>query len=194
MIHELLKPFKVHKSKYIDALYTFEVEVTGDAFEGSRIQLLNKINFPDSVFLKFIDERVQIHDEVMIWLKEEVLLRSEGWKEISKHSIKSAASPFRIGKEKKKFLGGSHKGKIGIDKNFHPFVFFESGYRFSPDEVKCVIKTDDLFKGPGVSLETSDGTLTYSPELKWITLPNGTKLTNQMINNLIVLMKRAKIL
>ena len=192
MIDKLIgETMKVLNLKYNQKEFGFEVECILPGNKAPGIYRFDRKFFPNHLPVKILDEEVQVGETVHVWIKEKELLQKEGWSEIEKF-LTSPESPFKIGKGKKPYLGGAHKALVCLDHKFEPFVAI-GGYRFSPSELKCVLKTDGIFNGKSASIKGSGGNWLYSSEENFITMPNGNTLKSSDINNLIDLLRRAKL-
>lgn len=194
MIEKIIgEAMKISSFRYNEEKFHFEVEcvMPGQHFAG--VYTLNKSNFPTHTPFTILDEKVQIGEILHVWIKQESELLSEGWKANTKNTISNALSPFRIGKNKKPYLGGAHKAIVGIDSKFRPFVRIKD-FRFSPNELKCVLKSDMIFQGQTARLASSIGEYVYNADNNTLHCPEGMNLGKETINNLIDLFRRAKLI
>lgn len=151
--------------------------------------LLHKDYFPDKTTLPFLDEKVEIGEVVEFLLKDEKTLREkENFVDISKKTIGTSGT-FKIGPEKKRLLGLSTSGTIGITKNFKPYIYTKEGWRFTEKEVLAIIKSD-------VKVETKDfssGAFSYSSDKKelWV---NGQFIDQDQIKELVYVLTGAGLL
>jgi hypothetical protein len=153
----------------------------------------NKDYFPDHKPFLVLDESIQVGENVYIWLKEEELLKREGWKETKNNMLISADSPFKIGKSKKGFLGGAHKGFLGLDEKFRPFIKIGK-YRFSANEIKCIVKTEDTFYGKNARITTPSGEWEYLAEQGIVVMSDGKKMSKVNVGHFIDLIREAKLI
>lgn len=193
MIDKLLgEAMKILAFKYNPKAFHFEIECVMPGHKVPQRYVFDKMNFPSHMPVKFLDEQVQIGDKVHVWLKEKEVLKSEGWKEIAKNTLESKDSPFKIGGKKSTYLGGAHQGTIHLDAKFQPFVMIKE-YRFSPKEIKLLLKVDQLNVGKSAKMKSPEGQWAYSNTDCMLTMPDGYALKGPAINNLIHLLRRAKL-
>ena len=193
MISKLIgEAMKILSLKYNRASYCFEVECIMPGHTVPNIYQFGKQFFPQHEPVPLLDENVQIGEIVQIWLKEEELLKSEGWKEVTKNTLKSPDSPFSIGKGKKPYLGGAHKGIVCLDENFKPFVLVKA-YRFSATEIKCVLRLDDMFNGKNATIMVNGGSWSYDADKRILLTAQGGKYGQDDINSMIDLLRRARL-
>lgn len=181
---------KILKVRYNAKLFGFEVECSHTENSTPLLVPFNKEFFPNHTPVPFLDEQVQIGEMVHVWFKEEAILKSEGWKDVTKHTMANPDSPFKIGKGKKPYLGGSHKAVVCLDSKFTPLLAINN-YRFTPDLVKCIIKSELMNKGKSVEVNGSDGPFHYDSDSKTITLPGGGLIKGGTINGLVDLFRQA---
>ncbi len=193
MIDKLVgETMKILSMKYNKASFCFEVECIMPGHTIPNIYQFGKQFFPQHATVPLLDEQVQVGEIVQIWLKEEELLKSEGWTEVTKHTLKSPDSPFSIGKGKKPYLGGAHKGIVCLDENFKAFVSVKQ-YRFSPKEIKCVLRLDDIFNGKNATIVVQDGSWSYDADKRILATAKGFKFGQDDINNMIDVLRRARL-
>lgn len=195
MIEKLIgEAMKILNLKYNPKTFSFEVECVMPGHTIANVYQFHKSFFPNHLPVPLLDEMVQVGDGVQIWLKEEELLKSEGWALNEKNILTSPDSPFLIGKAKKVFLGGAHKGIVCLDDKFQPFVAVK-GYRFSPKEIKCVLRLDDLFAGKSAKIVNKDGKeWLYTAETKSLTFPGGKVYNEDEVSSLIDVLRRARLI
>lgn len=184
---------KIFDLRYAKNRHTFEVAYGAPtAITAAGSSLLTVENFPDHAPFKFLDENVQVYEEVLVFLKKEEILKAEGWKNWGKKSMKKDGLMFKIGAEKRKLLGTAQKGKIGLTEKFEPYVFMSDGWRFSPNEVQCILKAGLLDKPITTAITTATGDWKFSPK-DGITGPSGFYIQPKYIKDLRILMKFAKL-
>lgn len=175
MIAELLgDQFKLFNVEYEADRHTFAVTwgPKNSASPHSRSPL-SYTNFPNHHPLTFLDEKVRIHEEVMIWIKDECLLKHEGWEEYRDgHRMRSDNSPFVIGKDKRKLLGTGVKAFIGVDEQLRPYAVYRE-WRFSPNEIKTVLRLNFTEPLKFTEIATADGMLTVFADNRTVQLPDG---------------------
>lgn len=193
MINKLIDDtIKVMNVKYNAKHFHFEIECIMPGHTAPNVYPLDKRFFPKHSPVQFLDEQVQVGETVQVWIKEEEVLKSEGWKDITKHTLSNPESPFKIGKGKKVYLGGAHKGLICLNEKFQPFVNIK-GYRFSEKEIKCILRLDNLFSSKNAEIVTSRGAWVYNAEKQNLASPYGT-FSNEEVTNLIDLMRQARLI
>jgi hypothetical protein len=186
---------KIFDFSYKDDKFTFDVTFGPEnAAAPSSKMLLTAKTFPNHQALSFMDEKVQIHETVMVWLKDEATLISEGWEKRGKTSLAHKDVKFKLGEEKRKLLGSAQTGKIGVTREFEPFFFTAEGWRFSAAEIKMVLKTGFLEKPRSIDINTQSGVLRYDSQANLVQLPNGTSVSGQMLKDLRTLLKFAKLI
>lgn len=191
-IEKLFDNAKILSAKYIEELFTYEFIVLYNGSTAQQVLLFNKKNFPNSEAFKILDESVQVHEDVKVLLKSEAELKLSGWQFAKyKKQLKSKESPFIVGDKKKKMLGNLYSAKVGITEDYKPFIFIDK-YRFSPAEIKCIIRSNDLNELPVSRLKKPPKTLSkmymsgeyfYDSIGKQLYLP-GTSFIGQSINDL----------
>lgn len=152
---------KVVAAKHNKDRHTFELTVKRDDSAAPQVVLLNVANYPNHPPFKVLDEEVRIHETVKVILKPENELNLIKWKKTGLQIPEG--SPFPIGKEKKKLLGGLYKAYIGVSESMKPYVVVE-GYKFSPNEVKCLLKEDVLGVLKPGQVDTSIGSVRISKD------------------------------
>lgn len=130
---------------------------------------------------KLLDEDVKVGETIMVWLKDEALLRSEGWQDYRTSSLKREGSPLIIGKTKRKMLGDCIRCTAGKDEKGNPVVFTADGYRFAPGEIKAVVKLEKSEAYKPADISTVDGSIIYSPKSRSVTLPNGLSFSDKWL-------------
>lgn len=185
--------FKILSFKYNPKSYCFDVECVMPGMKVPAIYALDKRYFPQHAPIPLLDEMVQIGETVHVWIKEAEVLKSEGWKDVTKHTLASPDSPFKISKNKKVYLGGAHKGTVHINEKFQPFVLIK-GYRFSVNEIKCVLRMDTLIFGKSAEVKDKNGNWIYNSEKQTIVTPNGNVFNNDGINTMIDLLRQARLI
>ncbi len=183
---------KILSLKYNPKEFGFEVECVMPGHAVPGIYRFGKEFFPNHAPVKLLDENVQVGEKVHVWIKEEELLKKEGWQELAKGIIASPDSPFKIGKGKKVYLGGAHKGTVCLDQNFKPFIAIK-GYRFSPTELKLILKIDAMFLGKNAEIKSDHGLWSYNAESMRLVTPHGFSLKGDEIQPLLDLFRRAKL-
>ncbi len=195
MLEQLLANIKLYDVKYRDDIFTFDVAWgSADSTVATSRALLNGKNFPDHTAFKFVDENVQVHEKVMVWLKDEAVLLTEGWEKRGKSSLVKKGIKFKLGEEKRLLLGSAQTGKIGITKDLEPFFFTEAGWRFSPAEIKMVLKTGFIAKPRSNEITTMSGVLRYEESNNSVYLPDGKIIGGQLLKDMRTLLKFAKLI
>lgn len=193
MIEKLIgEAMKILNVKYNVEQLQFMVECVMPGQTVASIYPFHRDYFPQHTSFNLLDEKVQVGEIVHVWLKEESLLKNEGWKDLTKHTLSSSDSPFKIGKGKKPYLGGAHKATVCVDSKFRTFVKIKD-YRFSPLEIKCVLKLDMIFQGKSATLDTELGIFSYDANGKTLSLPNGYRFDGATLTSMIDLLRRAKL-
>lgn len=192
MIDQLLENHKVIGATYLPEQFTFELKVISPGKVVADFALLTKDTFPNHTPFQILDEDVRVHENVKVILKSEAELAYQGWK-IQKEKLTSKLSPFKIGKKKKSMLGNLHNVKVGITESFKPFVFV-NGYRFSPNEIKCIIKTEDLKAGIDMTQDTSCGKMTFISASPRLVLPRIDFRNANEINEVISFLRKAQLI
>jgi hypothetical protein len=192
MVLDLLNGVKVFKVEYSKVHHTFIVTWgPAGASEPHNRSTLNRLHFPDHKPLKFMDEYVRIGDEVMVWLKDESSLKEEGWQEYRDgRRLRSESSPFFIGKEKRRLLGTGMTCKIGVTEKLQVYAYYKD-YRFSPAEVKTVLKLDFVEPMTFAEVATEDGYFSYKPSNNKITLPDGNEVPAKWVKGINEVYKQA---
>lgn len=191
MLSKLLPGYIISETKYREDLYTFEVSVDSPASAKPIKLAVNPGNFPDMISLPFMDEQVQIHEKLSVYLKDEALLRLEGWKDATKHTL-VGPSPFKIGKHKKVFLGKALSGTVCISESFKLFILIDK-WRFSSDEIKCILKPDIFQSGESTKLTLPSGEFYYDKAKKHLWTSNGSSFNGQNLIDLAEMMQRCKL-
>jgi hypothetical protein len=184
---------KILSLKYNSKTFSFEIECIMPGHNVPSIYQFHKSFFPNYIPVPLLEEMVQVGENVQIWIKEEALLKSEGWKEVTANTLKNPDSPFVIGKGKKVYLGGSHKGVVCLNDKFQPFVSVK-GYRFAATEIKCILRLDDMFSGKNATIVNKAGSWEYSAEKQILTAPPGLTFDYESINSIIDLLRRARLI
>lgn len=194
VIKELIgEAMKILNMKYNPKIFAFEVECIMPGQTVPGVYVFDKKYFPNHAPVPLLDEMVQVGEAVHVWIKEEELLKSEGWKDLTKHTLASPDSPFKIGKGKKIYLGGAHKGTVCLNEKFQPFVAIK-GYRFSANEIKCVLRLDNMFAGKNAEISNPQGKWTFSADKQLLVTPKFKLQGMEDINGLIDLMRRARLI
>jgi hypothetical protein len=193
MINKLIgEAMQILSMRYNAKTFSFEVECIMPGHTVPSIYQFHKNFFPHHAPIALLDEMVQIGEAVQIWLKEEELLKKEGWIADEKNNLGSPDSPFLIGKGKKVYLGGAHKGVVCLDKDFVPFVVVK-GYRFAPTEIKCILRLDNVFTGKNAKIVSKMGEWTYDAEKQSLVTSQGYKFGPDDIGSMIDLLRRARL-
>lgn len=195
MLEKLLANIKIFDFQYNDQHFTFDITWgnQNSTVPQTRSLLTNK-QFPTHTPFQFLDEQVQIHDKLMFWLKDEKTLLAEGWQKRGKSSLVHKNVKFKLGEEKRQLLGTVQQGKIGITREFEPFIFIENGWRFSPAEVQMVLKMGLVEKPRATKIQTASGIFTFDPVNEAVVLPSGHTFSGQMLKDLRTLMRFAKLI
>lgn len=192
-----LDEMRVVSAKYRAELHTFELTVQPEGSSTTHVVLLDTRFFPNHPALQFLDEEVQIGENVKVILKSEKELELIGWKlaERKKKLLAHPDSKFLIGSSKKKMLGGVYNAKVGVTDHMQPYLVIEK-FRFGPSEVKCIVRTSDL-KVPDnaktVTSPTNYGTFSYNAEKRQLVLPSTVYHDVAAISALIAFLKKAKL-
>lgn len=169
---------KVFSVRYVQGFHTFNLEwgSAGQEFP-SQAGVLSVEHFPEHTPFSILDEAVRIGEEVMVWIKDEGELKNDGWLEYRRSSLKAQGLPFIIGKEKRKLLGRAIKGSIGVNENMQPYIISQpDGYRFSPSELKAIVRLDVTVKLKEAHVNTPNGTMFYLTKDRYVSLPDGGSL------------------
>jgi hypothetical protein len=139
-----------------------------------------------------LDEKCHIGDAVTVWIKDESILRADGWLEYRKTSLKAEGAPFIIGKEKRKLLGKAVKCFVGVNEKLEPYVVtLLDGYRFSPVEIKAVAHVPKLKELQTVQINTGNGTIFVNPAEERVYLPCGNTFSMSYLPYLKRLIREA---
>ncbi len=187
---------KIIRATYRPEHHTYEVEYLPEGSPVNHVNLLTKDFFPNHQGIAMLDETVKIHETVKVILKGEKELEYLGYKldEKKKKMLAHPSSKFLIGKKKKQMLGNVYNARVGITEQFEPYVFIDR-YRFSLNEIKCVLKDADLKISPeqrNVQVATKSGTYKYDAERRYLQLPNNVFDVNA-ISDLIKFMRKANL-
>ncbi len=185
---------KIFSLRYNEKIFAFEVECTLPGHKAPGIYVFDNKFFPNHLPLPFLDEKLQVGESVHVWIKEEAALKNEGWKDLTKHTLGSPDSPFKIGKAKKVYLGGAHKGTVCLDEKFNPFVAIK-GFRFSPIEIQCVVRLENMFVGTNAEITSREGKWKYEADKQVVVDNEGNAIVDKSeINVLIDLFRRARLI
>lgn len=184
-------------SEYSSEDHTFRLSINTVSSLSPIDIILTKQNFPNHTELEFLDESVQIYEDVSVVLKDRKELKLNGWVESeNKKRLISKNSRFFIGGFKRKMLGNVYTGKIGITKDFEPYVFINK-YRFTPKEIKCIIKNETLklsSSDKDVTIDLKQGRFTFNAANKKLSLPASSFTTGEHLNDLLFFLKKAKLI
>lgn len=187
MFEKILPGTKITSLAYDANRHTYLIRINDNV----NPVLLSKTGIPSHVPLLFLDERVQILERVLVGIKSEKTLLSEGWKPYLKTSLKGPKSPFLIGKDKRSVLGTDQHGNIGITKDFKPYVFLNDGWRFGMNEIDYIIRLDCLPK----TKDAAFNGFTYNSNASTLQLPySGMVLGKKDIDSLKRVMQVAGII
>lgn len=196
-LEKFIGDVKLVKATYMPEQHTFLLEIQKHNLASPLGVWLNRDSFPNHPHFSFLDEEVQIYEDVAVVLKEEHELRLNGWVDgKSKKTLINKNSRFFIGNKKQKMLGQIYKGQIGISKNFEPYVFIKS-FRFSPSEIKCIVKNNDMkLSGPAkdVVMDGAAGRYLFDSNAKLLKLPTHQFKTGRDLNDLVAFLKKAKLI
>ncbi len=194
MFDKLLgETMKILNLAYNKETFQFEVECIMPGHTMPTVNVFDKKFFPNHTPIKFLDEEVQVGEAVHVWIKEEEILKGEGWQETGIASLTNPESPFKIGKKKKVYLGGAHKGTVCLDEKFQPFVAIK-GFRFSPKEIKLMLRLDDMFLGKNAEVENKTGKWTYNADKGILVTGRGVQLGQDDVGAIIDLLRRARLI
>jgi hypothetical protein len=191
---QFLNGLNVSNMVYEPANHTFTINPAGTTINVP----LTKDQFPDHPPLKFMDEFLQIYEDVAVVLKPELELKMDGWADDKKKNyLINDKIKFFIGSKKRQMLGKAYSGRVGVTRSFEPYIFI-GDYRFMPAQIKCVIKKNDLrLSGPAKSMKMQDvngRNYIFDVGAKTLRLPSSTFNTGRELNDLVAFLKKARLI
>lgn len=191
------------KMTYVPQSHTFDVECIFPNHATPEIKRLNYRNFPDHKPFKILNGVFHINQEVHVWIKDSVELKSEGWDFLTPKgkTLASKKHPFTIGKKKGGLLGSKGlKGFIGVSEKMRPYVVVNSGdsqWRFTEAELRFILPIQaHMAKGKTTNFKANDGCVwTYDKDNKAhvVKSPNFT-ITAKDLTELINLLRKAEVI
>lgn len=188
MLDKILSGWKVFEFAHAPDYHTFTVKVGPlNSPLATKACRLDISSFPAHVPLVFMDEKVQIGEDVIVVFKKEKELIKEGWKPFGKSSLKKKGAMFNIGKEKRKLLGSTQKGRMGVDADFNLYFYSAGGWRFSSAEIKCIMKA------PKRNQKFDGGSGTFTYDLNTLILPDGHAVQGRNLTDMLLALKAFKL-